>query len=776
MGKLYERMNQYFQVHGGDIHTAPLKARYAALTYAAMENLPPDWARPSPAKKRACYLSAEFLIGRMIHSNLYHLGLLEEAEALFAKHGHSISDFEEIDDAAFGNGGLGRLAACFLDAAATQGLPLDGYGIRYQYGLFQQSLENGFQVERADDWERYGDPWSLRREEETVRVHFRGQTVKAVPYDMPVIGYGGKTVNVLRLWKAEPINSFDFHSFNQGEYHKAVEEKTRADALCAVLYPNDNSKEGKMLRLKQEYFFSSASVQSILSRFTAEHGTDFDALPEAFSIQLNDTHPVVAIPELLRILMRGHHLSFDRAFSIAQKTFAFTNHTVMTEALEQWDLDFFYDVLPEVYPYVVLLQTRLETELAQGGYTAEEAKAYHIIADGKIAMAPLGIYASHSTNGVSKLHTSLLKSDLFAHWHKLYPERLNNKTNGITQRRWLGLCNPEYAAFITEKIGDAWLTDLTQLERLKPFADDVAALREFAAIKKEKKRQLAAYVEKQEQFSLNTDFMLYSLCKRQHEYKRQLLDALSLLDIYFRIKDGELTFTPSIFLYGGKAAPGYARAKGIIKFITQIAAKINADPAMKDRLQVIFVQNYNVSCAEKIFPATDVSVQISTVGTEASGTGNMKLMLNGAVTLGTRDGANIEIVEQAGEENNYLFGWTLDAFQSHRQGHDPMALYKGSPRLRRVLDTLIDGTFDDGQTGMFKELYDALLLGAPWHKPDHYYLLLDFEAYLDAKLKVNRDYQDPLAFSRKALFNTASAGTFSSDNTIRAYAREIWGL
>jgi len=775
MSHFQDAITQILRTKGIDLSKATLKQRYEAMSRAAMQTLPPDWMDTAQDQgKRIGYFSAEFLIGRVIHANLYNLGLLEEAEAFLSEWGHSIADFEAIDDAAFGNGGLGRLAACFLDSAATQGIPLDGYGIRYQYGLFKQGITDGFQTETADDWERFGDPWSIRREACAVTVHFRGQSVRAVPYDMPVIGQGGKVVNVLRLWKAEAQNGFDFARFNEGEYDLAVAERTRAEELCAVLYPNDNTQAGKILRLKQEYFFSSASLQSIVARYVATYGDDFSKFPEVCPIQLNDTHPTVSIPELLRIFMHEHKLSFDVAFDIVRQTFAFTNHTVMAEALEQWDVALFCDVLPEVYPYIVMIENHLERELMASGIREQEA--YQVIRDGRIQMANLAVYGSHSTNGVSALHTSLLKADLFAQWHKRYPERIQNKTNGVSQRRWLELANPELSAFITERIGDAWRQDLYQLDKLKPFANDESSLTAFEEIKREKKRQLAEYVQKREGVDLNTDFMLYSLCKRLHEYKRQLLDAFSLLDLYFRVKDGEIAIRPAVFLYGGKAAPGYDRAKGIIKFINEIAAMINTDPQMKGLMQVIFVQNYNVSYAEKIFPATDVSVQISAVGTEASGTGNMKMMLNGAVTLGTRDGANVEIVEQAGEENNYMFGYTVDQIKSVAKDYNPMAIYEQSPRLKRVVDTLIDGTFFDGGSGIFREIYNSLLYGASWHKPDHYYVLLDFAQYADAKYKVNRDYQDTMDFARKALLNTASAGYFSSDNTIRAYAAEIWGM
>ena len=770
MHSFKEDIDLFFKAQGVDPKHATLKQRYAAVSHAAMQSLPKNWAYASKKRKRVGYYSAEFLIGRVIHANLYNLGLLQDADEFLQEAGFSINDFEQIDDAAFGNGGLGRLAACFLDSAATHDIPLDGYGIRYQFGLFKQSFQNGLQQEMVDDWEHYGDPWSVRVDDEAVEIHFKDQVINAVPYDMPVIGYGGKTINKLRLWKSETQHPFDFAAFNNGEYDKAVGAKTRANEICAVLYPNDNTHAGKVLRLKQQYFFSSASLQCMVRRFVGVHGTDFAKFPEMYAIQLNDTHPVVAIPELLRILMGEHGLSIEDAFAIAQKTFAYTNHTLMEEALEQWDVSLFCDVIPEVYAYVEMIQKRLEQEMK------DNLAPFTIVRDGRINMARLAVYATFATNGVSELHGALLKSDLFKHWHEKYPERLNSKTNGITQRRWLGLCNPEFAAFLTERVGDGWLTDLNQLEKLIPLAEDSATLDTFAKVKRERKAELAKYIKQREGIDINPDSMIYSLCKRIHEYKRQLLDAFALLDMYYRVKAGEISITPSTFIFGGKAAPGYDRAKGIIKFINEIAAKVNNDPDTRDVMKIVFVQNYNVSYAEKIMPATDVSVQISTVGTEASGTGNMKMMLNGAVTLGTLDGANIEIVEKAGLENNYIFGKNNEDFQKAKETYNARTAYEANPRLKRVVDGLVDGAFDDGGTGAFKELHTSLLDGAHWHEPDHYFLLMDFADYADAKLRVNQDYQKRYPFLRKQLLNTANAGFFSSDNTILKYAQEIWGV
>ena len=756
---------------------ATAKQLYHSVSRAAMAELMARWKK-TENQKRACYLSAEFLTGRLIYSNLMNLGLLEETTRYLEQNGISPAIFEQIEDDALGNGGLGRLAACFLDSAATQNIPLDGYGIRYRYGLFQQRFEDGFQKEYPDDWTRFGDPWSIRREEESVLVRFADQTVRAVPYDMPVIGYGGTCINTLRLWQSEPVDGFDLSQFNSQNYTEASEKRTLAEAISAVLYPNDDTREGKRLRLKQQYFFASASIQSILRDYRRAHGDDFSQLPQSFAIQLNDTHPVIAIPELLRILCGEYMVPFDEAFALARDTFAYTNHTIMAEALEKWDIPLFLSVAPEVYPYVVMLQNKLRLDLAARGISGEDQKIYFLSDGRQIHMARLAIYASHSTNGVAKIHTEILKNTALPEWYHLYPERFNNKTNGITQRRWLALCNRELSGFITDRLGSGWITDLDQLKGLKKYADDPHSLRQLLEIKQEKKRQLAAYVQAHDAFNLHTDFLFDIQIKRLHEYKRQLLNAFSILDLYFGLKEGRIhDFYPTVFLFGAKAAPGYYRAKGIIKFINEAAKLINYDSDVNRMMQVLFVQDYNVSYAEKLIPAADISEQISTAGTEASGTSNMKFMLNGAVTLGTLDGANIEIVDRAGRENNYIFGATVEELDAQRDSYDPVKLYEGIPRIRRVVDTLVDGTFSDGGTGMFRELYDALLKGASWHQPDHYFLLQDFLPYCDARLRANRDYaQDREAFARKCLINIANAGPFSSDRTIRQYSTDIWHL
>ncbi len=764
LGNMLQRKNGYSS-----------KQIYQAVSHAAMKYLIPAWERKSNGK-RACYFSAEFLMGRMIHSNLLNLGLLEECETFLHNRGIHPDIFEEIEDNALGNGGLGRLAACFLDSAASLNLPLDGYGIRYRYGIFKQSFENGFQRETADDWQSFGDPWSIRREEESVLVVFGNQTVKAVPYDMPVIGYGGKTINTLRLWQSEPLNPFDFALFNEQRYNEAVEERNRAEEISAVLYPNDSTDEGKKLRLKQQYFFTSASLQSILREYVSQHSGDFSQFPDYYAIQLNDTHPVVSVPEFIRLLEQEHHVPFETAKGLAFRVFAYTNHTIMAEALEKWDIELFRQVIPQVVPYAEKLQICLEKELKQKGI--QKTEPYNILQDGQIHMARLAVFMCHSTNGVARIHTEILKQDVLKDWYQIYPERFNNKTNGITQRRWLALANRELSEFITQRIGNRWITHLDELKRLVPDSSSPDTLKAFQAIKRVKKEQLCQYVYQKEGIRLNPNFIFDIQVKRLHEYKRQLLNAFSILDIYFCLKEGSIEgFYPTAFLFGAKAAPGYHRAKGIIKLVHEIANLVNNDPDVNQIVQVLFVQNYNVSYAEKLIPAADISEQISTAGTEASGTGNMKFMLNGAVTLGTLDGANVEIVEQAGDENNYIFGATVDGIAEASKNYDPLKIYQDDKRIKRVMDSLINGLLDDSGTGIFRELYDSILKGADWHRADQYYLLLDFKSYQEARLRAIRDYgEHPDDFVKKCFLNMANSGKFSSDRTVSEYAAEIWGI
>ena len=720
--------------------------------------------RQAPGR-RAFYFSAEYLVGRLVYSNLFNLGILREMKADFAEKGVDLACLEHIEDAALGNGGLGRLAACFLDSAATLDLPLTGYGLRYRFGLFKQSFVGGCQREDADDWTKYGDPWSHRRDKLAVKVHFADQTVNCVPYDMPVIGYKTTTVGTLRLWQCEAEEELNFDAFNAQDYVKALEKKNKAEDITRVLYPNDSTWEGKRLRVKQQYVLSSASLQDILRDYRAQHGADYYRLPEFVAVQLNDTHPAMSIPELIRLLM-NEGLDFDAAFELTRRVFAYTNHTVMGEALEKWDLELLRSVVPEVCEIIERIDARLKQEHPHSNL--------FIVKDGQAHMANLSVYMSTAVNGVAEIHSQILKDDLFKDWYAVYPERFQNKTNGITQRRWLALCNPELTALIEKHIGGGFLTDLDKLEALKPqISDDLC--REFIAVKKEKKAQLAAEIEKREGVKLDPNMIFDIQVKRLHEYKRQLMNTMSILHLYFCLKDGTLTdFTPTAFIFGAKAAPGYARAKAIIHLTNMVADMVNNDPDTSSLLKVVFVHNYNCSWAEKLIPAADVSEQISTAGTEASGTGNMKLMLNGAVTLGTYDGANVEITEQAGRENEYIFGATVEEINAlKKNGYDPRAIYKADKEIARVLDTMVDGTFPDPD-GSIKELVSSLLLGASWHKPDHYFILHDFHSYVDAKLAVNRDYRDELSFARKCLMNIASAGMFSSDRTIAQYAKEIW--
>ncbi len=764
--------------NGKTIHQADVLELYHAVSTAAMKQVNFKWEAPDAGKK-ACYFSAEFLTGRLIYSNLQNLGLLNQLSELFHENNINVAVFEEIEDAALGNGGLGRLAACFLDSAATQGIALNGYGIRYRYGLFRQYFENGFQKETADTWQQFGDPWSQRKEEDKVEVRFKNQTVYAVPYDTPVIGYGASTVNTLRLWQAEPVVPFDFQLFNDQKFELAVRERDDAEAISSVLYPNDTTDKGKKLRLKQQYFFTSASLQDLIRTYKKRYGNDFTHFSAEYAIQLNDTHPVVSIPEFIRLLVSGEGVSFGKALKIARQTFAYTNHTIMAEALEKWDAKLFKSVLPNVYRYVVMINKALLKELSGMGVTTEESQKPYLIIDENsvIHMARLAVFATHSVNGVAEIHTEILKNSVLKEWYRIYPKRFNNKTNGVTQRRWMALSNMELSGFLTDKIGSGWVTDLEKLRNLERYKDDDNVIRQFAQIKQIKKQQLSDYIEKHDGIRLNPEFIFDVQVKRLHEYKRQLLNAFSILDLYFGIKNGRIKdFYPTAFLFGGKAAPGYLRAKGIIKFINEIANKVNNDPEVNRLMKVVFVSNYNVSYAEKIMPAADISEQISTAGTEASGTSNMKLMLNGAVTLGTLDGANVEIIRQAGKENNYIFGARVEELEKIADSYNPRTIYDQNERVRAAVDTLVNGMFDDGGTGMFRELYHSLLDGASWHKPDHYFVLYDFLSYSETKLRAITDYSNRLAFSRKGFLNTAGAGNFSSDRAVREYAIQIWGM
>ncbi len=749
------------------LREASAQELHEALGEAVMMAISDNWNHAKhtrmPARK-AYYISAEYLIGRLVYSNLYNLGILDEMKQLFAQRGVDLAILEEVEDAALGNGGLGRLAACFLDSAASMDIPLSGYGLRYRFGLFKQSFDSaGSQKENADDWAKFGDPWSYRRYNHTVKVHFPDQTVLAVPYDVPVIGYGTENINTLRLWQCEAEEELDFNAFNDQDYYRALTQKNKAEDITRVLYPNDSTWEGKRLRIKQQYVLSSASLQDMLRVYKTTHGADVSNFAEYYCVQLNDTHPAMSIPELIRLLM-AEGMDFEQSFAIAQKTFSYTNHTVMGEALEKWNLDLMRSVVPEIVDIILRIDEKLKREHPN----------LFIVRDNTAHMANLSVYVGTYVNGVAEIHSQILKDDVFHAWYEAFPERFQNKTNGVTPRRWMGLCNPELTQLLKYRIGGDFLKDLDKLSKLKPMIDD-DLVNQFRAVKRIKKEQLCQLIEKREGVKLNPDFLFDVQVKRLHEYKRQLLNALSIVDIYFRLKDGSLTdFQPTVYLFGAKSAPGYARAKAVIRYINRIARLINNDPDMDGKLKVVFVQNYNCSYAESIIPAADISEQISPAGTEASGTGNMKLMLNGAVTLGTLDGANVEIVKEAGMENNYIFGATVSEINAARDSYYARGIYDSNPRLRRAIDTMVDGTVptDDDQ----RELYHALLDGTHWHKADHYFLLMDYKSYLEAKLRANRDYADKIAFGRKCLMNIASGGKFSSDRTIRQYAEEIWHI
>ena len=766
---------------GKDLKDCNPVEKYTGLSEAIMDEVIPLWMESKKkfeGKKQAYYFSAEFLMGRALSNNLMNLSCIDAVKNMLEEIGIDYNEIEEKEnDAALGNGGLGRLAACFLDSAASLNYPLSGYGIRYEYGLFKQGFKNGFQDEKADNWLQYGDPWSIRRESDAVQVHFADGDIKAVPYDTPIIGYKGETINTLRLWKSEPFEPFNFEEFNNQNYDLAVKEKNNAENISKVLYPNDSNREGKKLRLKQQYFFVSASIQDLVNRHKEKYGS-LDNFHHFHAIQLNDTHPTVAIPELMRILTRVENMEWQKAWEITVQTFAYTNHTILSEALEQWDVDLYRELLPDVYRIIELIDNQLRGELLHRGISTEKINSYGIIQDGQIKMAWLSIYGSHSTNGVARLHTEILKTRELKDWADLFPERFNNKTNGITQRRWLLLSNPELSSLITELLGsDRWITKLDELEKLERYADDEDILNRFMDIKMTKKIQLAKYIKEHEEIEIDPNSIFDIQIKRFHEYKRQLLNAFHILDLYYRLKENpDLDIVPRTFIFGGKAAPGYYRAKTVIKFINDIKELINNDPDIRGKIKVVFVKNYRVSYAEKLFPAADVSEQISTAGKEASGTGNMKFMLNGAPTLGTYDGANVEIVEEAGEENNFIFGARVEELTEIDAYYNPWDYYNGIPGLKRVVDSLISGEFNGRAKDQYTDLYDSLLRGTHWHKADVYYVLKDFESYREGQMMVDQAYRDKLGWARKCWINLSKAGKFSSDRTIQDYVKEIWHI
>lgn len=750
--------------------------------------------------KQMYYFSAEFLMGRYMGNNMINLQIYSEIKEVLKDLNIDINLIEESEsDPGLGNGGLGRLAACFLDSLATLKMPGHGYGIRYKYGMFQQKIENGYQMEYPDEWLKYGDPWAIKRLDRVYEIKFGGEvevhkdevgkeyfkrvnteTVNAIAYDTPILGYGVDTINTLRLWEAKSPQGFDLQLFNEQKYMEASMSAVKAEDLSRVLYPNDTERSGKELRLKQQYFFVSASLQDIVRKYKEKYGNVFGNFSNKIAIQLNDTHPVVAIPELMRILLDWEKLSWSEAWQICQKVFSYTNHTVLSEALEKWDISIFSSLLPRIYQIIEEINRRFMEEMNKK-YPEDWAKQQRmsIIGNGEVRMAWLAIAGCHTVNGVASIHTEILKNQALKDWFELYPEKFQNKTNGITQRRWLLKSNPELAKYITSLIGSKWITDLSELKKLEYYIEDDKVLNTLLEIKRKKKADLAEYIKENNNVDINIDSIFDVQIKRLHEYKRQLLNVFHIMDLYNKIKDNPLLeITPRTFIFGAKAAPGYRRAKSIIKLINSVAEKVNNDPDINDKIKVIFIEDYKVSIAEKIIPASEVSEQISTAGKEASGTGNMKLMLNGAVTLGTLDGANIEIVEEAGEENNFIFGLKADEVErlDLYGKSNPLEEYHVIEGLKKVIDQLVDGTYYDNHKGLFKEIQTSLLNGVEGGKPDQYYVLKDFSSYRTAHEKLQGVYKDKRKWAQMMLMNIANSGKFSSDRTIKEYAKDIWHI
>jgi starch phosphorylase len=778
---------------------------YSVVSDTVMEFILDNWLDTRKKQfdsgaKQAFYLSAEFLMGRALSNNLVNLTVENDVKAVLEELGVDYNLVEDKEsDAGLGNGGLGRLAACFLDSLATLDLPGHGYGIRYRYGMFQQKIVDGYQVEKPETWLDERDPWGIRRADQSVIVKFGGQVIihkdaegkehyirinsediRAVPYDTPIVGYDTKTVNTLRLWEAESVEGFDLQLFNDMQYQRAVEKANSAEDISRVLYPNDSGPQGKALRLRQQYFFVSASLQDLVGNFKKKYGDDFSKFPEKVALQLNDTHPVVAIPELMRILIDWQKLPWDVAWDIVTKTCGYTNHTILSEALEKWPIGLFQQQLPRLTMIVEEINRRFIEELRHR-YPNDYGKHRHmaIISDGVVKMAWLAIHGSHSVNGVAALHTEILKNQELKDWYELYPEKFNNKTNGVTQRRFLLKSNPGLSSLLNEKIGSGWAKDLSQIAQFKAFADDPKVIQRLIDIKKANKAALAKYLEATQGVVLNVDSLFDVQVKRLHEYKRQILNVLHVMALYNRIKDNPgYQGVPRTFLFGAKAASGYRRAKNIIKLINTVAKVINNDPACQGKLAVHFLENYRVSLAEKIIPASDVSEQISTAGKEASGTGNMKFMMNGALTIGTLDGANVEIAEEAGDENCFIFGLKADqvARLSLSQTYNPWAIVEEHPEIKRVMNQLIDGTYNFESFDLFKELYDSLMYGVEGNPADQYFVLKDFPEYIKAQEKIDLAYRDQTQWHRMALLNIAASGKFSSDRTIGEYAKEIWNI
>lgn len=768
---------------GKELNEAEEFEIYRALGQSIMENISENWydtTKKYSKQKQAFYLSAEFLMGRALGNNLINLGMLGEVKQLFNELGIDYNKVEDAEeDSALGNGGLGRLAACFLDSLATLNLPGQGYGIRYRNGIFNQKFKDGYQVETPETWLKYGDVWSVARPADEVIVTFGDGSVRALPYDMPIIGYGTNNINTLRLWEAHSLVDLDLGKFNQQDYLNATKDRTLAEDISRVLYPNDSTDEGKKLRLKQQYFFVSASLQDIVKKYKKVHGNNFDNFSDFVAIQLNDTHPVIGIPELMRIFIDIEGLSWEKAWSIVEKTFAYTNHTILAEALEKWWVGLYEQVVPRVYQITQGIDNQLRRFLAEkypNDYGRQERM--RIINGNMIHMAWLAIYGSHKVNGVAALHTDILKEKELRDWYELYPDKFLNKTNGITQRRWLLQSNPQLASLITELIGDEWITDLSQLKKLEDFIDDEKVLKRILEIKHEKKVELAEFLKRTQGVEIDPNSIFDIQIKRLHEYKRQLLNIFQVIGLYNKLKlNPTMNFTPVTYIFGAKAAPGYFVAKGIIRLINEVAQMINRDTDVNGKLKVVFVENYRVSVAEKLFPAADISEQISTAGKEASGTGNMKFMLNGALTIGTMDGANVEIVEEAGAENNYIFGLTVEEVEKFRaNGYDPHVPYNNVEGLKKIVDSLVDGTFSDLGNGVYGNIHRSLMEKAPWHQADQYFVLEDFEDYRKTQQKINKEYTFRMDWARKQLKNIANAGKFSSDRTIKEYASEIWNI
>ncbi len=745
-----------------DIDTATSKELYSAIGKAFNAVVCENGKVGN--EKRACYFSAEFLMGKLTVSNLYNISLVEDTEKMLNEKGRSLREFEDFDDLALGNGGLGRLAACFLDSAASEDISLDGYGIRYKYGYFKQVIKDGEQKERADNWLRFGDAFGIRDEENTVEVKFRNEKVKAVPYVYYIPGYKNNCVNKLVLFQSEAIDEFEYEIFDTGDFEEAFGATVSAASITACLYPNDNNESGKTLRLKQQYFFTSAALQVIIKNHI-DLGRKIEDFPKFVSIQLNDTHPTLAIPEFIRLMMNLGS-DFDCAFCVAEKVFAYTNHTVLAEALEKWDEKLLLKTVPEVYEIIKMIDERLRFELKKLNLNDSD---YLIIKDGVVHMANLACYVSFSINGVAKLHTDIIKSDTLNQWYRMYPKKFNNKTNGVTQRRWLILSNPNFADFITKLIGDGWTRDFTEIKKLEKFVDDEKVLDKLFEIRKENKVRLCEYIEKYENIRIDPDFIFCTQVKRLHEYKRQLMNIFSVIYIYLSLKNGSIEkINPTAFIIGAKAAPGYKMAKRIIEFINLVSKKINADEETNKMLKAVFLPNYNVSLAEKIIPATDISEQISLAGKEASGTSNMKFMMNAAVTLGTYDGANIEIVQKAGEENSYIFGLRENEVRKLSETYDPLSEYENDPTVKAVVDTLTDTTFLSENDDPFDDIFASLV------DEDRYMVLKDLPDYIKTKLRAISDYSDRRSFFKKCLTNTANSADFSSDRTVAEYAKDIW--